>query len=187
MRSLGLSSQISCWISGAGGPCSVYHISPSLTVPPGCHPSSPWSVPLVHMTKSATSQPCLRLHPVHAHALSMPAPCPCPHPVHARALSMPCPVHACALSMPVPCPCLHPVHARTLSMPMPSPCMSWVSHSQNQVVSGNARMEKNSKNSMWVMFMMMGRSYCRSADGPECGGEGPLVAGDHKQQTLDLT
>ena len=177
-----MSSWISCWISGAGGPCSVYHISPSLTMPPSCHPSSPWSVPLVHMTKSATSQPRLHPHPVHAHTLSMPAPCPCPHPVHACTLSMPapcpCPHHARTLSMPTPCPCPHPVHAHALSMPMPSLCTSWV--------SGNACIEMNSGNNMWVMFMMMRRSYCRSAGGPECGGEGPLAAGDHKQRTLDL-
>ena len=170
MRSSGLSSWISCWISGVGGPCSVYHISLSLTVPPNCHPSSPWSVLLVHMTKSATSQPRLHPRPVHAPTLSMPMPCPCPRPVHAHALSMPAPypcphpVHACALSMPMPCPCLHPVHARALSMPTPLPCTSRV--------SGNARIEKNSGNSMWVMFTTMGRSYCRSAGGPECGGRG---------------
>ena len=187
-----MSSRISCWISGAGGSCSVYHISPSLTMPPSCHPSSPWFMPLVHMTKSATSQPRLCPCPVHAHALSMPAPCPCPRPVHAHALSMPvpcpclCPVHVCALSMPAPCPCPYPVHARTLSIPTPSPCTSWVSHSQNQVVSGNTHIEKNSGNSVWVMFMTMGCSYCRSAGGPECGGEGPLAASDHKQRTLDL-
>ena len=105
MRSSGLSSQISCWISGAGGPFSVYHISPSLTVPPSCHPSSPWSVLLVHMTKSATSQPRLRPRPVHACTLSMPAPCPCLCPAHARALPMPTPCPCRALSMPVPCLC----------------------------------------------------------------------------------
>ena len=114
-----------------------------------------------HVPATPSPMPCPCPCPVHAHALSMPAPCPCLHPVYAR-----------ILSMPAPCPCPHPVHARTLSMPTPLLCTSWVSHSQNQVVSGNACIEKNSGNSMWVMFTTMGRSYCRSAGGPECGGRG---------------
>ena len=84
--------------------------------------------------------------------------------------------------MPCPCPCSF--HARALSMPMPLLYTSWVSHSQNQVVLDNACIEKNGRNNMQVLFTicwtMIGCSYCRSAVEPECGGEGPLVAGDHK-------
>ena len=140
--------------------------SPHLAIP-HC---APWLQSFLTIARAPSSY-----HKVsHIPAMPLPAPCPCP-----------CPVHAHTLSMPAPCPCPRPVHSHALSMPTPSLCTSWVSHSQNQVVLGNACIEKNSGNSMWVVlttcWSMMGHSYCRSVGEPECGGEGQLAASDHKQ------